>query len=202
MLLRVILAGLLGGIAMFAWTGVAHMALPLGEIGVRQIENEAPLLAAMQESLGDREGLYIFPSWGVTHDAAPAEKQAAMEAYPARLAANPSGILVYHPPGAEMMNVRLFGVEFAADVAVSLIAAWLVAAAALTSFFGRVLFVAGVGLAAVLTTNVSYWNWYGFPTDYTLSYIATDWIAYVVAGIVIALVFAFGGKKKEAPAAA
>ena len=31
---RIFFAGLLGGIAMFIWTSIAHMALPLGDTGV------------------------------------------------------------------------------------------------------------------------------------------------------------------------
>jgi hypothetical protein len=34
---RIILAGVLGGIAMFIWTAIAHMALPLGEAGIGEI---------------------------------------------------------------------------------------------------------------------------------------------------------------------
>jgi hypothetical protein len=30
---NILLAGLLGGLALFAWESVAHMALPLGEAG-------------------------------------------------------------------------------------------------------------------------------------------------------------------------
>ena len=38
---RVLLAGILGGIAMFVWTAIAHMFIaPLGEAGVREIPNE------------------------------------------------------------------------------------------------------------------------------------------------------------------
>jgi hypothetical protein len=43
-----------------------------------------------------------------------------------------------------------------------------------------------MGLAAGLTTNVSYWNWYGFPSDYTLAYAGIDIIGYAVAALAIA----------------
>jgi hypothetical protein len=48
---RIILAGVLGGIAMFIWTSIAHMMLPLGEAGIGEIPNEAAVLAAMQTTL-------------------------------------------------------------------------------------------------------------------------------------------------------
>ena len=34
---RVLLSGIIGGIAMFVWMSLAHMVLPLGRIGVREI---------------------------------------------------------------------------------------------------------------------------------------------------------------------
>ena len=62
---RIILAGVLGGIAMFIWTSIAHMALPLGHAGIKELPNEQAVLAALQTSVGDKTGLYLFPGLGV-----------------------------------------------------------------------------------------------------------------------------------------
>ena len=48
---RAVLAGLLGGVAMFVWMSVAHVVLPLGETGVQEIANEPPVLTAMHAAL-------------------------------------------------------------------------------------------------------------------------------------------------------
>jgi len=64
--MKVLLAAILGSIAMFIWTSVsAHMALPLGEAGIGEIPNESPVLNAMQSNIGEQTGLYIFPGLGV-----------------------------------------------------------------------------------------------------------------------------------------
>jgi hypothetical protein len=42
------------------------------------------------------------------------------------------------------------------------------------------------GTLAAIATNVSYWNWYGFPLSYTLAYITTQIIAFTAAGAVVA----------------
>ncbi len=63
--MRILLAGILGGIVMFVWTSIAHMALPLGEAGINEIPNESAVLGAMQSSIADKTGLYIFPGLGV-----------------------------------------------------------------------------------------------------------------------------------------
>ena len=61
---RLFLAALLGAVAMFIWTSIAHMALPLGEAGIREIPNEAAVLGAMESSIAKKRGLYVFPGLG------------------------------------------------------------------------------------------------------------------------------------------
>jgi hypothetical protein len=64
--MKILLTGVLGGIVMFIWTSIAHMALPLGEAGIREIPNESAVLSAMQSNIGEQTGLYIFPALGKT----------------------------------------------------------------------------------------------------------------------------------------
>ena len=50
-------------------------------------------------------------------------------------------------------------------------------------------------LAVVITTNGSYWNWYGFPLEYTLAQAFTQWIGFVVAGFMIAVIYGWWRRK-------
>ncbi len=159
---RIILAGLLGGIAMFIWSSIAHIALPLGEVGVKQIPNETAVLSSMNSTLGTASGFYIYPGTGARPDASRAEKQAAMRDYGKKLAVNPSGILIYHPAGQSALTARQLGTEFLTEFIEALLAAILLAQTRLGSFSSRMGFIAVLGLAAAVTTNVPYWNWYGF----------------------------------------
>jgi hypothetical protein len=172
--MRILLAGVLGGIAMFVWTSIAHMALPLGEAGINEIPNESAVLGAMQGSMGDKIGLYIFPGLGVGKNATREEKNEAMKQMQQRIAANPSGILMYHPPGRQFTFGKSLAVEFSTEVLQAILVVWLLAQTRIGSFAGRVGFVVIAGILASITTNVSYWNWYGFPGVYTASYILID----------------------------
>jgi len=78
---RVLLAGLLGGIAMFAWTSLTDMALPLGDAGIKEIPNDQGVLIAMNASLGKTSGFYFFPGTGPGPDATMQQKRAAMDQY-------------------------------------------------------------------------------------------------------------------------
>jgi hypothetical protein len=190
---RILIAGLLGAIAMFIWTSVAHVALPLGQIGFSQMPQEAPVLAAMQASNGEKDGLYLYP-WVDPKDPQMMQKSAdAMKAHP-------SGLLLYHPAGHGMTDMArpLIG-EFVKQLVESLIAAFLLSLAVIGSYFGRVGFVTLIGIAATVTTNVSYWLWYGFPLDYTLAALVTEGVGYFVAGLAIAW---WLGRKSATTAAA
>jgi hypothetical protein len=60
---------------------------------------------------------------------------------------------------------------------------WLLAQTRIGSFAGRVGFVLIAGILAAVTTNVSYWHWYGFPAVYTASYILIEIVGFVLVGI-------------------
>ncbi|HXA07683.1 MAG TPA: hypothetical protein VNY30_22710 [Bryobacteraceae bacterium] len=185
---RVLLAGLLGGIAMFAWTSLAHMVLPLGDAGIKEIPNEQGVLSAMNAALGEAPGFYFFPGTGLGPDATMQQKRAAMDQYGQKLAVNPSGILIYHPAGAKPMTAGQLGTEFLTELIEALLAVTLLSQTRLTSFASRFGFVIGAGVLATIATNVSYWNWYGFPATYTAAYMMTGIIGFICVGLVAAVV--------------
>jgi len=59
-------------------------------------------------------------------------------------------------------------------------------ATGVTGFAARIGFVTLVGVLAAITTNVEYWNWYGFPGNYTVAYIADKIIGFLVVELVVA----------------
>jgi fatty acid desaturase len=70
----------------------------------------------------------------------------------------------------------------------AILAIWLLSRTQISSIAGRIGFVAVAGLLASLPTNISYWNWYGFPTAYTLGYMAIQIIGFAIAGTVAAFI--------------
>ncbi|HET7440764.1 MAG TPA: hypothetical protein VFJ47_05625, partial [Terriglobales bacterium] len=77
---RVLLVGLIGGLGMFVWSAIAHMVLPLGEAGVREVPNEQALLGSMHTTLGEKSGMYLFPAMGVESG-----QKASMQEYDQKL---------------------------------------------------------------------------------------------------------------------
>ena len=192
---RIILAGVLGAIAMFIWTAIAHMVTPLGEAGIGEIPNEEAALAAMRSSIGAKTGLYMFPGMGLGPDATHAQQSEAMKGYEAKLEKNPSGLLLYHPAGSRTMNMpKHLTIEFITQLLEGLLVVALLAQTRIVTFGGRVAFVTVAGIFAALTTNVSYWNWWGFPATYTASYMFIQIVGFFVLGLVAAFIF----KKSDA----
>lgn len=189
---RIILAGILGAIAMFIWTSIAHMVLPLGEAGIKEIPSEQSVTAAMQSSIGDQSGLYFFPGTGLGPNASREAKNEAMKQMEEKLKTNPTGILVYHPAGTPFAFGRSLGIEFATELLESLLAVFLLAQTSISTFAGRFGFVFVTGILAAIATNVSYWNWYGFPTVYIASYMSIQIIGFICIGVVAGLVMGRG----------
>jgi hypothetical protein len=168
--MRILLAGLAGGIIMFLWSSIAHVATPLGLIGVKALPHEAQTLDALSSTV-DAGGLYLFPM------AMDGKTSAATGA---------GGFLVYNPHIPLTMTPSNLIIEFLTELAESIIAAWLLAQTAIAAYGMRVAYVTAIGVVGAIVTNVPYWNWYSFPLDYTLAYSFVEIVAFLAAGLAIA----------------
>jgi hypothetical protein len=183
---RTLMAGVGGGMAIFLWGFIAHMVLPLGEAGMKALPFEDKILPTISSSVKE-PGLYIFP-WPESPPGTPLPmsqqaQQAAAELYKT----SPHGLLLFSPPGSQMLTPGQLLMEFFTNCVTGLIAAALVAMliASLRSFASRVMFVIMIGLSAGIAVNVPYWNWYGFPTSFTVAEILEHVVGFAAAGLVI-----------------
>jgi hypothetical protein len=157
-------------------------------VGIKEIPQEPAVLDAMKTAMPE-PGFYFFPGMGVGSRATKQEKDAAMRQFQQKYMAGPYGILIYHPSGTTPMSSGQLLTELGLNIVEALFAAWLLTqATALTSFASRLGFVVVAGVLASIGTNVQYWNWYGFPTNYTAAYIFTDVVGFLVLGMVLAKV--------------
>lgn len=179
-----VLGGLLGGAAMFFWGALSHMLLPVGELGVRTAlpAHEAALVAAMQEAMPE-PALYLIPG----SDPSQAMTPEAQEAWLAKVASGPTALVAWNPGPGTALGPRPLAIELLSNLAVCLIAAWVLTQLAPgTRYFRRVGVVVLFGLAAVLAVEVPYWNWYSFPTRHLLGQLVEQLVGAGLAGIVIA----------------
>ena len=181
-----LLAGVLGGLAFFLWSFVAHDVLPMGKAGIKEIPNEQAVLDSMKANMPEN-GLYLLPGLGVPEGATRAQQAAAMEARMHKVETGPSGLLAYHP-ALQFSFGKALAVELGTNILQVLLAVILLGQTRIVNFVGRWRFITIAGCLAAISTNISYWNWYGFPGNYTLAYICTVAMGFVFAGLLAAAI--------------
>lgn len=189
---RTLLAGIVGGLAMFIWSSIAHTVLPLGEMGIKELSGPT---AGITAGTGGAYGMYMFPGSGLSEDKSHSEE--AQKIMMEKLKTEPSGLLIYHPPGRSSDMGPFLIKEATNEVIQGILLAVILGALAAGTLAKRLAISGVVGVAAALSIHGSYWIWYGFPTSYTIGASITTVVAYLVAGLAIALIL---GMKKKAPA--
>jgi hypothetical protein len=180
--MRVIIAAILGGLAMFMWSAVTHMGLGLYDSTIRQVPNEAVVTAALKANMTE-PGYYFIP--GMDMSKTPTDEE--MAAFTARHKEGPTALLIYNPVGSDIMAPRQLGIEYASNVAAAFFAALILAFAGVG--FGRGVIIATlIGLTGWLSINASYWNWYQFPTGFVTAELIDQVGGWFLSGLVMAFI--------------
>jgi hypothetical protein len=180
--MRILVAAILGGIVMFLWGGLAHMALGLGNQGIHQPADEDTVLSSLHEGLGAEPGVYLLPSF----DPNKWSDQAAKAAYAQKAVVSPYALVVYLPQGDDMTQMgRQLSRQWASDTLASLALAFVMGLAAF-GFARRMLIAAIAPIFAWLSVLVPYWNWYRFPGSFTWAALVEQLIGWLLAGAVMA----------------
>lgn len=186
---KILLPGILAGLAVFVWSFISHMVLPLGEVGVKAVNaNEDAILSAMKSNMTE-PGFYILP--GLDMKTATAEQLAAQQA---KWKTGPAAVVAYNPTGWDAMSPMQLIRQLLFQIACGLIAAFAVSMT-VASLVNRTVMVMLMGAFAWLTVNVPHWNWYGFPANFTLAQGADHLIAWLIGGLVIAWMIGRAEKK-------
>jgi hypothetical protein len=170
---RILLAGVLGGLGLFVWGGLSHTVLGLGDAGVQSMPQQEPVVQAMKTAM-PQSGMYVFPQ---------GDKPGTLRA---DQVGGSWGILIYHPTGATANVGPQLARECILNIVLATLAAFLLSRASLDRYISRVGFVAVAGLITALMTNVEFWNWYGFPTKYTVSNVIDNGIGFLIVGLIAA----------------
>lgn len=178
--MRILVAALIGGLLMFVWGALAHMALPLGEWSMGTPRDEAALLASLKQNLPAASGIYVLPHF----DPAMQANDQALKAFSAKSLASPYAFVVYDPQGRDSLAMgRNLALQWLSDTLAALLVALVLGRGA---GLRRGL---GVGLAfgvfSWLSLSVPYWNWYRFPTGFTVAALVEQVVGWLLAGAVM-----------------
>jgi hypothetical protein len=109
---RILIAGILGGLAMFAGGAFSHMFLDLESRQFARMNNE---IAAKDfiTAQSFRSGMYDFPTRSADYDRmSQAEKEADANRLNSDFKQGPSGLLIIAPTGEDKMGPKQLGGEF------------------------------------------------------------------------------------------
>jgi len=195
-MIRVILAGILGGVLAFFAGAFNHMVLELEGRAFQQVPEELEVRSYLGAKV--KPGLYTFPAMKEGYDKLPKEERdKEFERVNELYKQGPAGILVIAPTGEDMMGrPQLIG-ECVSNVLAALVAACiLVCLAPGTSYPVRWVVVLMLGLFTWLSTSASFAIWYRFPWEFILDGLYGSLIEWGVAGLAIAAIARPAEEKK------
>jgi hypothetical protein len=190
--MRILIAGLVGGIVMFVWGAVSHTVLGVGESAFKPVPNEVSVVSNLKANIPEA-GMYVLPGIDMTRPQS-AEEEAE---WAAKYKEGPNAIIIYHPTGVTPLSPQQLGIELLSNILAAVILAllftWMV-----PSFAKRVAFAALFGLAAWMSIDVSYWNWYRFPGEFVSGELIEQVVGWLLVGLVMA--FIVRSKPVDSPA--
>lgn len=165
--IQMLRAGFAGGLVLFIYSALAWTVLPWNEGNIRGFPDEASLRVAAAPIR--ENGIFMMPM---------------AESLPGALP-TPMVFASVLPGGPKPM-VPAMGAALAADLFLAVLAAWLLLQTKGLGYWQRVAFVAGLGVLYSAGTNFNYWNWFGFPTAYTVVQILDGTAGWLLAGLAMA----------------
>ncbi len=167
---------------MFIWGVVSHLIFQIGDIGIKEIQNEDVVISSMKANMTEA-GFYFFPAEGVS-----SQKSEDQQKWVDKYKAGPVGIIIYQPIGKEPMSPVAMLTELLSNIVAAFFASviFFFVVNNLKNFWTRALFVALLGLIASVSIDISYWNWYGFPTNLTIASFVDQTIGFFCVGLVLA----------------
>ena len=185
MLKSLVRGTILGGLVAFVWSSISWEVLPWHEKPILSFQNDEEV-SAMIRTHTMKSGVYILPG-GSMEGMTSEQKKAAQAALMEKMQKGPVMFAAIRRDGfgsyAQGLVIQLLSL-----VAAAFLLTWLVLQTGGLSYGKRVLFLAVVGLAAGVITELPYWNWWGFSGMYTTVMIADATLTWLFAGLVIAKV--------------
>jgi hypothetical protein len=177
--MRFLMAIVAGAVVLFAWG--AGFWTTVGDRAVRPLAAEDEVMALVAREVPE-DGAYFFP--------APSGKdQAATDAWTARHRSGPLGMLIVSKAGRDPMDPKTFIQGGLISVVVATLLLVLMRMASPSGRFANRFAVAVVaGVMAAIGTHGLQWNWFFFPTSYTMYLLIDIAGSWTIAGAVMAIV--------------
>lgn len=183
--MRLILAALIGAVVLFAWGFVSYVVLDYHWRVVHPMPQEDKVVPMLSSAI-PRTGVYLIPVPMADPTAAPTEEE--QKAWAAKHESGPIGMVFWRTQGAKPMEPKVFirglAINFIAAMCAAMVARFAaVAGAGLGRRWASIMLMAMFAGAAVNLTN---WNYWYLPEDYTMVMVMDLLVGWALAGLPIA----------------
>jgi len=184
MIKRLIAGGIVGGITLFMWGFISWVILTWHFDTLRHDSSVTAVVEDIEDHLPET-GVYYFPPVP-TMRPDKAEKEAYMELHKS----GPSGMIFYIAEHADPMPPRRLLLGFIVDIGAATFATLLliVALPSLPKYWGRVVFVAALGVFAILAVRMIDGVFHNLPIQWTVNQSLDTAISWVLVGLVLAAI--------------
>lgn len=193
-MVKIIKAGIVGGIILFIWSAISWMTLPWHQSTMHEFV-DVKAVSKVIHSNSTTSGIYMFPAHAQPEDqtAAKVEGNKPAKASPTKHTAKTEEVkaepMIFAAVTLEGMPTTMgkaMGISLAAQMIAAFLVSWMLMQTKGLSYFRRIGFVAVFGLAAGIVSHLPYWNWLGFDLQFTLVQMGDLVISWFLAGLAIA----------------
>ena len=182
---KLIPAAVLGGLAMFIWGGLTHMALPIYNGALQKFTNDDAVTQAILAN-ASTSGTYFLPyESSIPAGTSEEEKLDAQKAFEERAQRGPQMFAFIRIGEFGSFPAKLLGELLSDILAVSLLG-WLGLRLGVSSMNNRLIAATAIGLIVILSDTMSQWNWYSAGFAFTLAETVDQVGGWFVAGLVMA----------------
>lgn len=163
-----IVAVLLSAVVLFFWGFVSWTVLPWHNIVANKFVSESSVAQVLKQN-APTAGIYYLPFAEEDHKTGEA-----------------AAFVNVLPNGFDMNMGKLMAIGVLGQVVAAFLVVLLLRNTSNLRYWGRVGFVALIGLVIGFVSHFPYWNWFSFSTAYVIVTILDSVIAWSLAGLVMA----------------
>lgn len=174
---KIIIAGLLGGIAMVVWIIISYGILPFRDMTIKEMPNEDTVFNVVSENITE-SGYYYYPSLAQGESA-----------YHARHESGPIFGIIYQQVGEEEVGLEKLVLALLIAFTTPMIPAWILSIISekkICTYWQRVFIVLLFGIFLAIFSDLSNRVFNNYPLDYTIISAINNVITWALAGSVIA----------------
>ena len=183
---KLITGGLVGGAIVFIWGMISWMVLPWHNLSWQKFTDATAIEQALVAN-APHKGIYMLPNeCPMDKNLSPEEKKALQEKNFEKMKKGPFAFIVMNPNGIGSSMPVCMAKGLLIQILSAFFMTLLLLKSRIESYGGSVIFTVLFALAAGIVCYLPSWNWWGFPTMYTLVEMADLLAAWFLAGLILA----------------